>query len=167
MEGEALGRHHRAAQGVPPLPPLLLPSPGLRFFVATPRSCAGIDSSCSTPTQVHDAAELGEWVHAMRQARRRGRLPPHAVAALVELGFTWEVDVVTAKWYHNLHAARHYKVGAGKQGGQADLDGLDRCCWWLLLVPCIVAVGLGQLLYALHLLSTCIAHMPVLSRHAS
>ncbi|KAI7846416.1 hypothetical protein COHA_000126 [Chlorella ohadii] len=61
------------------------------------------------PRKVHDAAELGEWVHAMRQARRRGRLPPHAVAALVELGFTWEVDVVTAKWYHNLHAARHYK----------------------------------------------------------
>lgn len=81
-----------------------------------------LDSSLSAPqSQVFDAQELGEWVHAMRQARRRGRLPQHAVAALDELGFAWDVDVVTAKWYHNLHAARHYKVGwqsgyAGQQG---------------------------------------------------
>lgn len=89
--------------------------------------------------QVHDAPELGEWVHAMRQARRRGRLPRHAVAALDELGFTWEVDVITAKWYHNLHAARHYKVGSrGSSRGKEERwrrttcwCGL-RCCWTLL-----------------------------------
>lgn len=63
--------------------------------------------------QVHDAADLGEWVHRMRAARKRGTLPPAQQAALDALGFAWEVDVVTAKWYHNLHAARHYRVGQG------------------------------------------------------
>lgn len=61
--------------------------------------------------QVHDASDLGEWVHSMRAARKRGTLLPAQQAALDALGFAWGVDVVTAKWYHNLHAARHYKVG--------------------------------------------------------
>ena len=60
--------------------------------------------------QVHDAAELGEWVHRMRGLRRRGQLPPAAEQQLEALGFSWELDVVTAKWYHNLHAARQYRV---------------------------------------------------------
>lgn len=62
------------------------------------------------PHQVHDAGELGEWVHRQRSMRRRGQLSDAAVASLDALGFSWEVDVVTAKWYHNLHAARHYRV---------------------------------------------------------
>jgi hypothetical protein len=60
--------------------------------------------------QVHDAPELGEWVHRMRGLRRRGQLPPAAEQQLEALGFSWDLDVVTAKWYHNLHAARHYRV---------------------------------------------------------
>ncbi|KAL4444573.1 hypothetical protein ABPG77_002390 [Micractinium sp. CCAP 211/92] len=64
---------------------------------------------CIVPRKVHDASDLGEWVHSMRAARKRGTLLPAQQAALDALGFAWEVDVVTAKWYHNLHAARHYK----------------------------------------------------------
>ncbi|KAL4436589.1 hypothetical protein ABPG75_003728 [Micractinium tetrahymenae] len=64
---------------------------------------------CIVPRKVHDAADLGEWVHRTRVARKRGTLLPAQQAALDALGFAWEVDVVTAKWYHNLHAARHYK----------------------------------------------------------
>lgn len=77
--------------------------------------------------QVHDAADLGDWVHQMRAARKRGTLLPSQEAALDALGFAWEVDVVTAKWYHNLHAARHYKVGG--------------CLWELGPACCALATG--------------------------
>lgn len=79
--------------------------------------------------QVHDAAELGEWVHAVRAVRRRGRLPPEAAAALDELGFAWQVDVVTAKWYHNLHAARHYKVRGAAGGPRGRLGNRAQRLW--------------------------------------
>lgn len=74
--------------------------------------------------QVHDARELGEWVHRQRALRKRGELSAAAVAALDDLGFAWKVDVITAKWYHNLHAARRYRVrervgGCGQAGGRA------------------------------------------------
>ncbi|PSC68038.1 Replication factor C subunit 5 [Micractinium conductrix] len=70
---------------------------------------------------VHDARELGEWVHELRAARRRGALPPGQAAALDALGFAWQVDVITAKWYHNLHAARRYREVHGTGEVPADL----------------------------------------------
>lgn len=62
--------------------------------------------------QAHDAQDLGEWVHRMRSLHRRKQLPAGMVSQLEELGFAWRVDGITAKWYHNLHAARHYRVRA-------------------------------------------------------
>lgn len=77
--------------------------------------------------QVHDAPQLGEWVHRQRALRKRGGLSPAAIAALDELGFAWRVDVITAKWYHNLHAARRYRV-RGRAGGAAGRDGQAGGC---------------------------------------
>lgn len=89
-----------------------MPLPPYRFaFVRYERPARSpyIDVLPALP-QVHDAEGLGHWVHSMRQLRRRGQLSSAAVEQLDTLEFDWEVDVVTAKWYHNLHAARHYRV---------------------------------------------------------
>ncbi|EFN56282.1 hypothetical protein CHLNCDRAFT_145162 [Chlorella variabilis] len=64
---------------------------------------------CIVPRKVHDAGDLGEWVHHVRLLHRRGQLPAAAQHQLEALSFSWVVDGVTAKWYHNLHAARRYR----------------------------------------------------------
>jgi hypothetical protein len=60
--------------------------------------------------QAFDAGELGEWVHRLRRLKAQGRLPAELAARLEGVGFAWRVDNITAKWYHNLHVARRYKV---------------------------------------------------------
>lgn len=77
---------------------------------------------CHVPRKVHDEADLGDWVHRVRAQHKRGKLPPAAAAALDALGFAWKVDVVTAKWYHNLHAARQYKEVHGSGEMPPDLS---------------------------------------------
>ena len=80
-------------------PLLLPPSP----------ACPAAAVFCSAP-QAFDAPELGEWVHRLRRLRSEGRLPEGLAARLEGVGFAWRVDGITAKWYHNLHVARRYKV---------------------------------------------------------
>lgn len=46
----------------------------------------------------------------MRLYRRRGSLSPDVVAALDRDGIQWHIGVLEAKWWSNVHAARHYKV---------------------------------------------------------
>ena len=98
----------------PPLPPRSPCKPVQGYLC--PMACLWPVNRCAAAisppvaTQVHDAPELGEWVHHMRGLRRRGQLPPAAEQQLEALGFSWDLDVVTAKWYHNLHAARQYRV---------------------------------------------------------
>lgn len=65
-----------------------------------------------TAVQAFDAGELGAWVHLMRRMRARGSLPEALAARLDGVGFAWHVDGISAKWYHNLHTLRRYKVGS-------------------------------------------------------
>lgn len=62
--------------------------------------------------QVFDHPLLGAWVHRMRKVHKEGRLPAWQVAKLDELVFVWKMDQQGAKWHHNLHEARRFKVGA-------------------------------------------------------
>lgn len=62
--------------------------------------------------QVWDAPLLGAWVHKMRKVHKEGRLPGWQVAKLDELVFAWKMEQQSAKWHHNLHEARRFKVGA-------------------------------------------------------
>lgn len=61
------------------------------------------------PGTVADAKELSQWCSIMRRLHRKKLLPSWAVAKLDELGMDWKVDVVTAKWYANFHAAKEFK----------------------------------------------------------
>jgi hypothetical protein len=61
------------------------------------------------PGTVVEAKELSEWCSVMRKLHRKRLLPEWAVSKLDELGMEWKVDVVTAKWYSNFHAAKEFK----------------------------------------------------------
>lgn len=61
------------------------------------------------PGTVVEAKELSEWCSVMRRLYRKRLLPEWAVSKLDELGMEWKVDVVTAKWYANFHAAKEFK----------------------------------------------------------
>ncbi len=63
-----------------------------------------------TCAQVWDQPLLGAWVHKMRKAHKEGKLPAWQVAKLEELVFAWKMDQQGAKWHHNLHEARRFKV---------------------------------------------------------
>jgi hypothetical protein len=67
--------------------------------------------------------QLGEWVHRVRWLWRRGLLPPWAKEQLDAMGFEYSVDVITAKWFSNFHAARHYKVGCDPGGISVERTG--------------------------------------------
>ena len=60
--------------------------------------------------QVWDNPVLGAWVHRLRRDYRKNTLPQWQVDLLDRLDFAWKVDVHSAKWHHNLHEARRYKV---------------------------------------------------------
>ena len=53
---------------------------------------------------------LGMWVHRLRRDHKKATLPQWQVDLLDRLDFAWRVDVHSAKWHHNLHEARRYKV---------------------------------------------------------
>ena len=61
--------------------------------------------------QVWDAPLLGAWVHKMRKVHKEVRLPGWQVAKLDKLVFAWKMEQQSAKWHHNLHEARRFKVG--------------------------------------------------------
>ena len=63
-----------------------------------------------TSGQVWDNPVLGAWVHRLRRDYRKNTLPQWQVDLLDRLDFAWKVDVHSAKWHHNLHEARRYKV---------------------------------------------------------
>ena len=55
---------------------------------------------------------LGMWVHRLRRDHRKNTLPQWQIDLLDRLDFAWKVDVHSAKWHHNLHEARRYKVSS-------------------------------------------------------
>ena len=57
---------------------------------------------------------LGMWVHRLRRDHKKATLPQWQVDLLDRLDFAWRVDVHSAKWHHNLHEARRYKVGCAE-----------------------------------------------------
>ena len=54
---------------------------------------------------------LGMWVHKMRRDFKNKITPQWQVDKMDCLQFAWDVDQISAKWHHNFHEARRYKVG--------------------------------------------------------
>ncbi|KAK9851905.1 hypothetical protein WJX84_001587 [Apatococcus fuscideae] len=65
------------------------------------------------PRQVHDDAELGEWVHNLRKLHKLGKLHGQMLQDLDELGFAFIMDPATSKWHYCFHEARRYKESYG------------------------------------------------------
>lgn len=64
--------------------------------------------------QVWDNPVLGMWVHRLRRDFKNDLLPQWQVDKLDTLQFAWKVDQISAKWHHNFHEARRYKVSLVK-----------------------------------------------------
>lgn len=59
---------------------------------------------------MYDNPVLGMWVHRMRRDFKTDLLPQWQVDKLDSIQFAWRVDQISAKWHHNFHEARRYKV---------------------------------------------------------
>ena len=70
--------------------------------------------------QVWDNPVLGTWVHRMRRDFKNKLLPQWQIDKLDLLQFPWKVDQISAKWHHNFHEARRYKVCG--QSGNCELE---------------------------------------------